>query len=140
MADSIKETEYGVRYLNGTEDWETRRWFGHIETPEMRASFEEQYDLRMSGMGAPKLPLVFLTRTKTTSYSDAAVIDDTAPEPAPDPVPVPGEEPAPLPAEEELPPESDPDPVPAEEEPAPAQPAEGNDPITEGAEHGTKQG
>lgn len=139
-------TEYGVRYLNGEEDWDTRRWFGHIETPDMRASFTEQYDLRMAGFGAPKMPLVFLTRTKTISYSEPVEVDDTAPEPAPAPVPGPveGVDPAPVPEAEPVPgeeqtPEPATDPEPAdEEELTPELPAEGNDTTKEGAEHGAE--
>lgn len=142
--------EYGVRYLNGEEDWDTRRWFGHIESPDMRASFTEQYDLRMAGFGAPKMPLVFLTRTKTITYSEPVEVDDTAPEPTPEPAPEPGPgpvegvDPEPVPEAEpvpgeELSPEPVPDPVPAdEEEPSPELPAEGNDTTKEGAEHGAE--
>lgn len=70
-------TEYGVRYQNGEEDWDTRRWFGHIESSDMRASFTEQYDLRMKQFGMPKMPLVFLTRTVTTTYTEPEIIEPT---------------------------------------------------------------
>lgn len=78
MSTSTK-VEYGVRYQNGDEDWNTRSWFGHLESAEMRESFREQYDLRMAGFGAPKLPLTFLSRTVTTTTSDAIIIDDSVP-------------------------------------------------------------
>lgn len=85
MAHTTTEVEYGVRYLNGTEDWDTARWFGTIDIPESRETFKEQYDLRMEGMGAPPLPLIFLRRNKTVTYDAAEVIDDTpAPEPEPE--------------------------------------------------------
>lgn len=121
-------TEYGVRYQNGEEDWNTRRWFGHIETPDMRASFTEQYDLRMSGFGMPKLPLVFLTRTKTTTYSETGVVDDTT-TPETVPVPGPGEGSGEGPGLET---------PPGQEQPAPEQPAEGTEVTKEGAINGTE--
>lgn len=68
--------EYGVRYQNGDEDWNTRSWFGHIESPEMRRSFREQYDLRMKQYGLPPMPLTFLHRTVTTTTDAPTVIED----------------------------------------------------------------
>lgn len=94
MPSSTTTTEYGVRYLNGEEDWNTRSWFGHIESVEMRESFQEQYNLRMKQFGMPPMKVTFLTRTSTTTISDAVVIDDSVP-PAAEP---PAEQP---PAEEE---------------------------------------
>lgn len=79
------ETQYGVRYLSGEEDWETRRWFGHIESPEMRESFQEQHNLRLKSFGLPPSPVTFLRRECTTIVTDPEVIDDTV---APDPEPV----------------------------------------------------
>lgn len=76
MSTTTQVTEYGVRYQNGTEDWDTARWFGTIDLPESRDTFREQYDLRMEGMGAPSMPLVFLKRTKTVTYDDPEVIAD----------------------------------------------------------------
>lgn len=72
------EAQYGVRYPDGVEDWNTRSWFGHIETPEMRANFQEQYDLRLRQFGLPTMAVAFLTRTVTTSVSETAVIDEPA--------------------------------------------------------------
>lgn len=76
-----QETQYGVRYPDGTEDWDTRSWYGHIETASARATFEEQYLHTIPRVGeAPKL--VFLTRVATTTYGKAEEIID-APEPTP---------------------------------------------------------
>lgn len=77
MSSTETYTQFGVRYANGTEDWNTTSWFGHLETAEMRASFEEQYNLRMAQFGMPQMKLTFLTRTQTITVSDSAVIDDT---------------------------------------------------------------
>lgn len=110
MANTTVQTQYGVRYLNGTEDWDTARWFGTIDLPETRATFKEQYDLRMESMGAPPLPLIFLRRVKTVTYDAAEVIDDTPkPEPTPEPTPVPDETINP----------SAPEPTPVDPEPTP---------------------
>lgn len=86
-ASSVTEVQYGVRYQNGTEDWDTQRWYGTIDIPESRETFREQYDLRMASFGMPKMSLEFLTRTVTVTYSEEQIIDDTvapAPEPAPE--------------------------------------------------------
>lgn len=85
MPNTTVTTEYGVRYLNGTEDWDTARWFGSIELPESRETFREQYDLRMSGMGAPIMPLTFLKRVKTITYDGPYAINDNPVETTPEP-------------------------------------------------------
>lgn len=85
MPSTTVETEYGVRYLNGTEDWNTASWYGTIDIPESRANFTEQYDLRLASFGLPPMPLIYLKRVKTLTYHDVEVIDDTpAPEPEPE--------------------------------------------------------
>lgn len=80
MADKTTQDQFGVRYSNGLEDWNTTSWWGSIETPEQRQSFTEQYNIRMTTMGGPELPLVFLRRTVTISYSDAETVVDPEPE------------------------------------------------------------
>lgn len=99
-ASSITEVQYGVRYQNGTEDWDTQRWYGTIDIPESRETFREQYDLRMAAFGMPKMSLEFLTRTVTVTYSEVSIVDDTVPVPDPEPEVVPEPEPAP---EDEVP-------------------------------------
>lgn len=127
MPTTITEVQYGVRYQNGTEDWDTQRWYGTIDIPESRETFREQYDLRMAAFGMPKMDITFLTRTVTVEYSDVSVVDDTVPVPdpepelEPEPEPEPEEE-APVVVEDEVPaaPEEDIEPptneVPVEEE------------------------
>lgn len=79
-ASTTEVIQYGVRYQNGEEDWNTRSWFGHIESPEMRESFQEQYDLRMKKQfGVPPVKVTFLRRTVTTTIDEPVIIDDTAP-------------------------------------------------------------
>lgn len=78
-AEISTTTQYGVRYQNGEEDWTTRSWFGHIESPEMRESFQEQYDLRMKQFGIPPMKVTFLRRTVTTTIDEPVIIDDTVP-------------------------------------------------------------
>lgn len=77
---TVTETQFGVRYINGVEDWKTHTWWGTIHLPELRASFQEQYDLRMASMGIPSMKCTFLTRTVTTSVSDVEIIVDPEPE------------------------------------------------------------
>lgn len=100
-SSSITEVQYGVLYQNGTEDWDTARWYGTIDIPESRQNFREQYDLRMAAFGMPKMEIKFLTRTVTVSFSDVTVVDDTVPPPAPEPEPTPEDE-APV-VEDEVP-------------------------------------
>lgn len=99
--------EFGVLYANGTVDWNTRSWFGSIETPELRRQFREQYALRMQGVGAVEAEVQFITRTMVHACTPYTVIVDDAPEP-------PAEVPAP----------------PAEDNP-PAAPGEGDEPPTD---------
>lgn len=81
---STTVTEYGVRYPDGKEDWNTRNWFGHIETRDMRESFQEQYNLRLGSYGMPPMKVTFLKRDITVTTSDVVVVDDSA---TPDPEP-----------------------------------------------------
>lgn len=113
-ASTITEVQYGVRYQNGTEDWNTQHWYGTIDIPESRETFREQYDLRMESFGMPKMSLEFLTRTVSVTYSDVTIIDDTAPAPEPEPAP-----------EEEVPP--------VVEDEVPAAPGEDSAPPTDDA-------
>lgn len=99
-ASTTTEVQYGVRYQDGTEDWDTQRWYGTIDIPESRETFREQYDLRMASFGMPKMDLTFLTRTVTVEYSEVSVVDDTAQ--APDPEPETNLQPEPV-VEEEVP-------------------------------------
>lgn len=115
MSSSITEVQYGVRYQNGTEDWDTARWYGTIDIPESRENFREQYDLRMAAFGMPKMGLEFLMRSVTVSYSDVSVVDDTVPAPVPEPEPGPEDE------------------APVVEDEAPAAPDEGVEPPTDDA-------
>lgn len=125
MPTSTKAIEYGVRYPNGDEDWKTNTWFGHIESPSMRADFQEQHNLRMKQYGMPTVTLVFLRREVETIVSNIEVIDDTVVAPEP-----PVEEPAEPPVEEPTV-EEPPAPPVVEEPAAPADPEPGD-----GAESG----
>lgn len=71
-----EELEHGVRYPNGLEEWDTQRYFGSLESPYMRETFQQQYDLRMRALGAPSGELVFLTRVRRCELSDPEVIDN----------------------------------------------------------------
>lgn len=100
-------TQYGVVYPDGTTDWNTTVAFGAIDTPALRANFQEQYALRLTQLGVPSVPkLTFVTRTCTTTYSDPVEIVDPVVAPpvvVPDPVDtntqVPGETPSDSPTE-----------------------------------------
>lgn len=136
---TITEVQYGVRYQNGTEDWDTQRWYGTIDIPESRETFREQYDLRMASFGMPKMDVTFLTRTVTVKYSDVSIVDDTvqAPDPEPEVVPEPEPEVEVIPEAEPEPETSlQPEPEPEEEAPVvvedetPAAPEEDVEPPT----------
>lgn len=81
--------QHGVRYQDGTEDWDTARWYGTIDIPQSRETFREQYNLRLASFGLPPMALTFLTRTVTTEVSEAHVVDDSVPAPVPEPEVVP---------------------------------------------------
>ena len=105
--------EHGVLYPNGTFDWNTQSWFGTIDTPEKRAEFQKQYNLRMQNMGAVGAELQFVTRMMVHACTPYTLIDDEqVVEPEPNTPPVDEETPA-APDEDAEPPTPD---APVEEE------------------------
>lgn len=87
MDNSTTVRQYGVRYPNGSEDWNTAASWGTIDSPHLRESFQEQYRIRMESFGMPPMKVQFFQRDITTLIENLQEVDDTVPEDEPE-VPV----------------------------------------------------
>lgn len=83
MSETTTVREYGVRYPNGFEDWNTAASWGTIDSPEMRASFQEQNRIRLEAFGLPPMEVRFFQRDVTTTIENLQEVDDTVPPAAP---------------------------------------------------------
>lgn len=76
MSDQSITTQFGVTYPNGVTEWATEAWFGAIDTPEKRATFQEQYNLKLQSLGVPGQGLSFVTREVTSTYGAPTALVD----------------------------------------------------------------
>lgn len=73
----IVATEYGVKYPDGTIDWNAPNHSDtDIRTARGREGFKAERSRRLADLHQPDTGVTFVTRTATTRYSEPAPIGD----------------------------------------------------------------
>jgi hypothetical protein len=74
MSDTTDDTqtivEQGVKYPNGTYDWNVMYNYGDLSVPATQQAFQEAYSSQLAALGVEAGQVEFVRRTKTTTFSN----------------------------------------------------------------------
>jgi uncharacterized FAD-dependent dehydrogenase len=79
MSTDVESTQVGVRYADGTVDWNAAAGWGDFTDPNTQSEFQRNYAARIRDLGGEPQPVEFVQRLVVTTYGEVSLLAPSEP-------------------------------------------------------------
>jgi hypothetical protein len=79
MSVEVETTRQGIRYADGTYDWNAGAAWGDLADAGTQEAFCANYEMRMRSLGAEPRPIEFVQQDVVTTYGEVSILVPMSP-------------------------------------------------------------